>query len=1201
MRSVLFAASLFVLAGAALAQSDRGTITGTVSDPAGALVPGAAIEAKNAQTGAQYQTISTATGNYTLAQLPAGPYQLSVTLPGFKTFLRQGITVNVAQTHRIDVTLEVGALTESVTVSADAPLLKTESGELSHNVTAERLNDLPVLGVGASAAGSSGIRNPYAVTQLAPGTLWLPNNSVRLNGTPANSQTMRVEGQDATNGFANWASAQTQPSVDAIQEFAIQTSNYAAEFGQAGGGVFNITMRSGTNQFHGSAYDYWVNEALNASTPFSNVKPLARRHNYGFTLGGPVWIPRLYDGHDKTFFFFNFEQFRETTVINNQFITVPTDAFRDGDFSALLTGRVLAQDPLGRNIIEGMIFDPATEKLVDGKRVRDPFPNNRIPLDRMDPVALKIQSMIPRAQLSRPTSNAAFAYPSDRVTSIPAFKIDQNLNSTQKLAFYWSATRTASQFSPTLGQADGLPAPITAARGTFIDSYTMRLNYDNTLTPTLLFHLGVGFMHNSFNDNAPTLDFDPVKDLGIPAPTTPRNFPTFGDISTNLGGMKAMGPAGLGSQGQTESLMIKPSANVSATWVKNNHTYKFGAEGYVAGYPNINRGRTDGLYNFSADQTAQPYLNSSTLSGAPVGFPYASFLLGRTSLADVAAVSRPRLGKMQWAMFAQDTWKITRKLTLDYGLRWDYGTYQREQYGRHPSFSPTTPNPSAGGLPGGVIFDGFGPGRCNCDFASNYPYAFGPRLGVAYQMAPKTVLRAGWGISYGTTPDNNQGTQSISSGNPISPSAFGNPAVILSQGIPLTADQIAWPNYDAGLYPLKGSPSIGNFPTGLIDPNAGRPPRIMQWSIGIQRELSDNLAVEVSYVGNRGAWWQANGLVDYNGMTPERLRTFGLDLNSATDRQLLISPLNSPLAAQRGFNKAPYQGFPLGENVVQSLRPFPQFKNIPALWAPLGRTWYDSLQAKVTKRYSHGLDFTYTFTWQKELTMGVEGDPPGFGAPAAAATDVYNRGLNKFISGYSRPFVSVLAANYRLPAIGGQRWLSWAVRDWQLGAVLQYSSGQPIRVPLAQNLLNTYLLRSGGLNFANRVPGEPLFTQDLNCHCFDPSTTFVLNPKAWQDPLAGQWGASPAYYNDYRQARRPNESMSLGRMFRFGERASFEVRAEFSNIFNRTFINNPTSTNARDSQRVGSNGQTIAGFGRINPLSPAPTPRQGTIVARVRF
>ena len=256
MRSTMIAVCcLLLVAGAAFAQSDRGTITGTIADPAGAVIPNASIEAKNANTGAVYQVASTSTGNYTLGQLPAGKYQLSASVPGFKQFLQTGITVLVAQTLRIDIVLEVGNITETVTVNADAPLLRTESGELSHNVSSETLGNLPILGF------SSSIRDPYAMTQLLPGSFYEERAYVRINGAPANTQGFRIEGQDATNSMRLTQTQQNQPSVDAVEEFAVQTSNYAAEYGQAGGGFFNVTMKSGTNRFHGSAYDYWVNEA----------------------------------------------------------------------------------------------------------------------------------------------------------------------------------------------------------------------------------------------------------------------------------------------------------------------------------------------------------------------------------------------------------------------------------------------------------------------------------------------------------------------------------------------------------------------------------------------------------------------------------------------------------------------------------------------------------------------------------------------------------------------------------------------------------------------------------------------------------------------------------------------------------------------------------------------------------------------------
>jgi hypothetical protein len=322
MRTLTGLACLFLFCVAAFAQSDRGTITGTIGDPAGAVVAGAVVEARNVETGALYQAATSATGNYTLSQLPAGTYDLVVTVPGFKKYIRQNIVVSVAGTLRADVVLEVGANTESVTVTEAAPLLKTESGELSHNMTTDRVDNLPVINLGLGGALGN-VRNPLQAITLIPGSAFSNDNTVRVNGMPANTQAIRIEGQDATDGQNRMINQVNQASLDAIQEVTVQVSNYAAEYGQAGGGYFNYTMRSGTNQFHGSAYDYFVNEVLNAGTPFTDagltdsrrtgqhIRNAQRRTNYGFTIGGPVTIPKLYNGHDRTFFFFSFEQFRE--------------------------------------------------------------------------------------------------------------------------------------------------------------------------------------------------------------------------------------------------------------------------------------------------------------------------------------------------------------------------------------------------------------------------------------------------------------------------------------------------------------------------------------------------------------------------------------------------------------------------------------------------------------------------------------------------------------------------------------------------------------------------------------------------------------------------------------------------------------------------------------------------------------------------
>jgi hypothetical protein len=334
---------------------------------------------------------------------------------------------------------------------------------------------------------------------------------------------------------------------------------------------------------------------------------------------------------------------------------------------------------------------------------------------------------------------------------------------------------------------------------------------------------------------------------------------------------------------------------------------------------------------------------------------------------------------------------------------------------------------------------------------------------------------------------------------------------------------------------------------------------------------------------------QANNLIDLNALTAQRVASAGLSLTNSANLTLLSSPLNSSQVKAAGFT-APYATFPATLTLAQSLRPFPQFGNIPVLGAPAGNSWYDALQTKLTKRYSKGLQINSAFTWQKELTT----------AEGAAVNDVTNRANQKAISAQSQPLVLVVGYTYELPRVGSGKIVNAAIRGWTLGGLLRYASGLPILVPSANNNITTVLPRTATTTFANRIPGQPLFLKDLNCHCFDPSTTFVLNPAAWSDPAAGQFGTSAAYYNDYRYQRRPDEEMSLGRTFHLREQMSLQIRVEFFNIFNRTEINNPTVNNALATQVV-KNGLTASGFGYINVGSVAFGPRSGQLVAQFHW
>jgi hypothetical protein len=1246
-----------VSTSALFAQSDRGTITGTISDPAGAIVANASIEARNTETGATYPVATSATGNYTIAELPAGTYELSVTAPGFKRFLRPGLIIQAAQTIRVDGTLEIGSASESVTILAEAPLLKTESGELSQTVATETMDALPLLEVGAD---SSGVRNPYSIVALLPGAYFQPVNTqfttgptVRINGGYSSSETFLVDGMDGSNLMGQVINQQTAPGMDAIQEWTVQTSNYSPEFGQAGSAVMNVTMKSGTNQFHGSAYDYLQNEVLNSAQPFTveagspneHIRPVVRRNDYGVTMGGPIIIPKLYNGRNKTFFFFNWEQYLNTTVQLPATESVPTAAYRTGNFSAAIAAAnntSLGTDPLGRPILANTIYDPTTRQVApNGQIVTNPFPNNTIPASRFDPVSLKIQNMMPQPFcVAGPPCNAAGVVnnwqntePYSRDSEIPSLKLDQLFGPKDKLSFYWSRTLTYTQ---TYYGADGLPEPISYSFGGAIYTHRERLNYDHTISPTVLLHLGAGFDADDLGRPSVIQSYDVCGQLGLcsPALGLPITFPNIGGLSDPLAGGFGSSTSPLGPPQRVDSLYQQFESIASLTWVKQNHTFKFGGELRNGGTYSQNYSADN--FTFSSAETAMPYAVNNTSTGAAcpsvplgvaacsvaniganhIGLPYASFLLGAVDTANIDPYSRVRFGKHQLGFYAQDSWKVTRRFTLDFGLRYDYSDYYQEQYGRSPNFDPTLANPTAGGHPGSVEYQF----TCHCKFTDNYPYGLGPRLGMAYQITPKTVLRGGFAVVYTGVGIAGQ-TGSASANNPLGPASTpGLPVMTWGQGItvngaPLTAAQIAWPNFSTGYYPIAGViPGTG---PQVYDPQAGRPARQYQWSVSVQREIVSNLLLEVSYIGNRGIWWPASTaavaaggnygpMANYNYLSNSLLSQYGLSLSNPADLAILLAPVGSP-AAGPFMDHIPFAGFPLTATVAQSLRPFPQFNaGLGVINAPLADTWYDALQISANKRISHGLQANFGFSWSKSLDT-LNGTP-----------NVQNLALAKSVAVLDQPFVTRVGFTYTLPKWGPSGVISYALSNWFLNGFAYYASGLPLPAPTANALgypSNLALGTIPNITFQAaqaevRVPGQPLYLKNLNCSCYDPNTTIVLNPAAWANPAPGQYGGA-YYYGDFRGERRPVENAALGRQFRLKERVSLNIRVEMQNIFNRVYLNNPSVTSPQTAPTcklpTGGNGacaaglQLVSGFGSINTSTLLYQPRSGQLVAQFIF
>jgi hypothetical protein len=1208
MRIVSTTILILTLCYASFAQSDRGTLTGAVTDSTGAVVPAAKVNVKNSETGAVSATVTTETGNYTLPSLPVGTYELTVEAPGFAKVTRTGIQLQVAQTARIDVELKVGASTESITITTEAPMLKTENAEISMNVNGDKFNQLPL---NFGAGGTGAIRSWLAFATLAPGVNGdlSTDQGTSVNGLPGGMFKILVEGTDVTSSNdTRWTSTVAASSVEAIGEFSLQTSNFSAQYAGGLGGMFNFTTKSGTNQPHGSLYDYMTNETMFDAHRFfqASRRDRNRKTDAGGTFGAPVYIPKLYNGKNKTFFFVNFEAFRNTTVTYGQKGTVPTAAYRQGDFSAALTNRNIGTDPQGAAVLENVIYDPLTESTVGGIIYRTPFTGNKIPANRMDPVALKVQNFFPTPTTSDLINNWVYDQPNPRIQNLPSVKLDHNIGALTKITAYWSYQSTND-----VPGNDPLPYPITAKRDKTATGHTYRLNIDRTITPTLLVHLGAGFLrfNNPDSSQAGSLKFDAVKELGLTGATTdPAGFPRITGLNTgNFGGFALGTNNSIGPTNANDYWNDKLNIVTDVTYVRGRHTYKAGAQFGNEMWSDRNTRGGQGIYNFSNAQTGQTALQGRTLTGGSVGLAYASFLLGLTSGASVNAVQDPQWRKNYWSLYITDSFKISRKLTMEYGVRWDLQGVGHEIYYRNSMFGPNVLNPSAGGHLGAVEFEGYGAGRCNCAFTSVYPYAIGPRLSIAYQIDPKTVFRAGWGVSYGPGPNwwyvTNQTLLGVGFDNYTLPTpAFDQPASIFKNGLTYNRAALYTPTLNPGLGLTPGTVAggVGNY----YDPHGGRPPRINQWNIALQREIIRNWTVEAAYVGNRGVWEEANNLGAMNYNSAARLAAFGLNLNNPADRDLLTRNLSDPLVSAR-FG-VPYAGYPTNRTLAQALRPFPQFTNsLTPTWAPLGNSWYDALQMKLAKRFSHGFDMTGSFTWQKTLALGNganNGGAAGGGiGGTTGANDMFNRDNQKSLANDYRPLTLVAAFNYHTPGITNSKLVRNVVRDWVFGGILTYRSGALLTVPASiTSNIGAYTFQSGT---RYNTTGQSFFKLDPGCHCIDPNRdTQVLNPAAWVDASQGQWGFSAPYYSNYRWVRSANEQLSVGRVFRITEnRVKFEVRMEMFNAFNRVTLPAPTASNPSQTPTFDSTGRQTGGFGFINVINGLNGARTGQLVARIQF
>jgi len=1196
-----------------LAQLDRGTIAGVVTDPSGSVIAGAKVVVTNTATGTQSSTVTTEAGAYTIPELIAGQYSVTVLAPGFNELIRDGITVSVGETASVDLKLAVGHATTSITVTANAPLLQTDSAQNNVEVTTRDLNELPI-----NITGIGAVRDPMGFAALLPGTIAGGWNDIHIQGSPATTYRVFMNGLDDTSAVKGAISDEQQPSVESLGSESLMINDYSAQFGESGGGIFNYTSKSGTNRLHGTAFTYLENEDLDAGQPFNytpagqNYLPVQRQLDFGGSFGGPVVVPHLYNGHNKTFFFFAYEEYHNAQTLNNGTITVPTAAYRNGDLSSLLLGPIVDSngapvlDCLGRPMINGAVYNPATTRTAtckDGSTavVRDPFPNNNIGAPgSWDPVAQKALTYMPNPSgptANQLTNNYPNLQPNNKYQYLTSIQLDHYIGQKWHFSGYYIA-----EYSDKDNADDGINGVGGSTRWNLTPAPQLYLNADYTATPNLVLHAGMDFTrHDALQDSA-VQNFK-ASSLGLnTAANMPggaaNTFPIFSGLTVNRQSVPQLGV--------NNAPFIDDNwyDTESAIWVHGRHTYEFGGD-FRHQLFGTHNDLSAGSYGFSPDQTSLPSAQGQNLYGASIGDGFASFVLGQLSGASIGNDNIQWFHRMEGGFYALDTWKLTNKLTVNYGLRWDLEQMQQEQHERETQFSPTVVNPSAGGLLGGTEYEGSGQGRCNCSFEKFYPWMIQPRLGVSYQVQEKTVLHGAVGFYSGPQLFMNEEIYSNQGFgfNQVfltSPS-YGIAAGQLSNGIPYSPSTLIATDFDPGAYP---NPGQLNSPPPFIVPNNGRPPRYLQSTIGIEREIANNLTVNISFIDDRGVWLNSDGLTNTtNELTPSVLsQKYGLDVTNPADFSLLTQPISSASVAARGFTP-PYATFPSGASLAQALRPFPQFGNIGDYYEHNGNWWYDAFQVKVTKRLSNGLSGGLGYSWSKNL--GTISSTGTYTTTIPIQDPALPPKSQKSYVAIDQPQMLNFYFNYELPAFSFDQtgWKRLFLAGWTADGIFHYQSGFPIQVPNSTSTLTSVTFADAV--WANRVPHQKLFLHSLNDHNVNPRTTFFLNPAAWANPALGQYANSRPYYGDFRGPRYPNEQLGVGKVVPLREGLKFSLRADFFNVFNRWAYPGLNMGSPFATSQYGGDGSIVNGFGFLGDgISGAGgnfAPRSGEFVARIEF
>ncbi len=1106
-------------------QSDWGNITGVVTDPSGSVVTGAEITIVAVATNTAKTTTSSSSGQYNVP-LAAGAYQVQVSLPGFKKYLANNVVVTAATAVRLDIKLEVGALAEVVSIMPDVARLQTENAKISTSVENRMVDELPLV-VG------NAMRSPFDLVTITAESKGR-GNQLSLGGGQAAAWNATLDGISVNTNRAADANdiAYVTPSVEAITEFTVDTNGFKAEYGQAGGGVMTFVSKSGTNELHGSVYNFLRNDALDARGFFAQQRGVYKQNDFGASVGGPIYLPRKvfgplsYDGRNGAFFFFAFEGFRNRVGANDTILSVPTPEMYNGDFSKWV-------DQSGKLI---PIYDPATTRTVNGGAIRDPFPNNIIPQNRFSAFSRQAMKFGQAVQPNRGAAPGTSAYVRNNYIvnggtvlnpqTKWSLKLDQHVGTKHHVSYFMNLT----DYSQQIGQngPPGLPLPLWNGQVQIFTTSAYRMNYDWTISNRAINNFSIGgnkFFKDSQSPNVGGdfgLCFKGAVDCTV-------NFPgvEFSEFSS-WGGTANNGT-------EQPSWSFKDDFSLSA----GRHSYKMGYS--FQSQRAIGFGQQDiaGRAGFSFLRTSVP----GQTNGAS-GSSFASFLLGEATFGRTETVRTvPQLYRYQGFYF-QDDWRVTRRLAVNLGVRYEFTLPPISLNDQYSDFTPDRPNPRVNNYPGALRFAGFGPGRENArSLVPGWYGGVGPRLGVAYSPDDKTSLRAAFGRSFSRVTVVN---------------TSGHFAGFIGQYAFNTGDQgvTRLYNWDEGLpsYPLPPliDPSFSNnTDVHFWQPeDAARAPENYYWTLSVQRQLTTSTTIEVAYNANVGVHLQS-GVVNLNQVPSAIWNNFVNKLGVAGAAALLRAQANSQLARDNGIT-LPYPQFTdpaiqQQRTVAQALRPYPQYLNIVTGAQggdKSGHSSYHAMVIKAERRFSSGLLFQWNYTLSKILT-----DSDSY-FTGTGAQDQYNRRAEKSIGQFDQTHVLKLNTIYELPFGAGRRWLRGGIAShiaggWRAGVIQIYASGTPIALtrnnPLPIFNSQTRPTVTGYDNWRAPIAGDK----------FDPAVDRFLDRSVFPtQPDA--FGNATRFNPKVRAFPNFNENISLAKSFRFGEDLRLDFRWEVFNMFNRT-------------------------------------------------